>query len=99
MTARCDAVIKREAWTKPRRVGTEVEWHTGETKPLVGFIATNMAPAQNVVAYYIKRERMLHDDSGDLLGESSGKVDHGRETAIAVAWRGETTATLGGRAP
>jgi Transposase DDE domain group 1 len=41
-------------WTKPRRVIAKVEWHPGEVYPRVGFIVTNIRPAERVVALFAR---------------------------------------------
>ncbi|MGA9599028.1 MAG: IS1380 family transposase [Methylocystis sp.] len=57
-------------WTKPRRVGAKVEWHSGELYPRVGFIVTNMArAAESVIAFYNKRgtcEQYIKEGKGTI---------------------------------
>jgi hypothetical protein len=58
-----------ESWSEPRRVIAKVEWHPEELYPRVGFIVTNMSPAERVVAFYNKRgtcEQWIKEGKGAI---------------------------------
>jgi hypothetical protein len=82
------------SWTKSCCVVAEVEWHSGELYPRIGFIITNLARrAENVVAFHKKRgicKRLIKEGKGAIdwtrLSCRSFAANAGRLQIYALAY-------------